>query len=178
MKVLVFNGTMSNKSNTANHIADYFQSTLTGMGIEVELFNIVEHDIPFFTEDCEKVPDTVLKMVELFRSCDKHIWLSPLYHGGMVGAMKNCLDWLIISAKELHPYLSHNKVGLVSWAFGGNAATGIDNMRAIANTLRAWTLPYSIPVVMQGLYEENGKQIAIEYQEKFERMIAQLVAPV
>lgn len=166
---------MSNKRNTANHIADYFESTLTGMGIEVEVFNIMEHNIPFFKEDGETVPETVLKMVELFRSCDKHIWLSPLYHGGMVGAMKNCLDWLIISDKELAPYLSHKRVGLVSWAYGGNASTGIDNMRAIASTLRAWALPYSIPVVMQNLYEDNGKQIAMEYQEKFERMMGLLL---
>lgn len=175
MRVLVFNGTISTKLNTANHVVDYFKATLEGMGVEVVVYNLVDHDIPFFSEDAVDTPPAVLEMVDLFRSCDRHIWLSPLYHGGMVGAMKNCLDWLIISAREKGPYLDRIKVALICWAYGGNASTGIDNMRVVANTLRAWTLPYSVPVVMQALYEEGSKNISFEYKEKFERAMSLLL---
>ena len=50
-------------------------------------------------------------MTETFRSADLHIWLTPLYHGSMTGIMKNCLDWLEISAKETTPYLTGKVVG-------------------------------------------------------------------
>ncbi|MBO0330305.1 NADPH-dependent FMN reductase [[Muricauda] lutisoli] len=176
MRVLVFNGTNSTKSNAANHIVDYFKATLQGMGVEVVVFNLAENSIPFFSEDSEGVPPSVLKMVELFRSCERHIWFSPLYHGGMTGAMKNCLDWLIVSAREKEPYLSHIKVALICWAYGGNASTGVDNMRVVANTLRAWTLPYSVPIVIQDLYAKDTKTLAVEYQDKFERMMTLLMS--
>ncbi len=90
-------------------------------------------------------------MLEIFRDCDRHIWLTPLYHGGMVGAMKNCLDWLVLSAQENSPYLTSKVVGLICWAYGGNATTGIDALRTIVANLRAWTLPYSIPIVREDL---------------------------
>lgn len=175
MKLLVFNGTISKKLNTANHITTYLKTTLEGMGIEVVVYNLVDHQIPIFSEDAETVPQAVLDMVELFRSCDKHIWLTPLYHGGMVGAMKNCLDWLIVSAGEKNPYLNRIKVALVCWAFGGNASSGIDNMRVVANTLRAWTLPYNVPIVMQDFYDRGTKNISIGYQEKLERAMGLLL---
>ena len=90
--------------------------------------------------------------------------------------MKNCLDWLIVSAREKEPYLSHIKVALICWAYGGNASTGVDNMRVVANTLRAWTLPYSVPIVMQDLYANDTKTLAVEYQDKFERMMTLLMS--
>ena len=114
-------------------------------------------------------------MAAAFRSADLHIWLTPLYHGSMTGIMKNCLDWLEISAKETSPYLTGKVVGMVCWADGGQAMQGITAMDAVAKSLRAWTLPYSIPVVRRSLYDDKGN-IAKEYQMKFDRMTSLLLA--
>lgn len=162
----------ANKPHAGNQIADFFESHFLEMGMEVVVFDLADHAIPHFMEDMDAVPSSIKEMVELFRSCDKHIWLSPLYHGGMVGAMKNCLDWLIISATEKLPYLSEKSIALVCWGYGGNAASGLDNMRTVANTLRAWTLPYSIPIVREDLFEGNTENISISYKARFQRMMA------
>ncbi|MBB2949449.1 hypothetical protein FHR29_000181 [Sphingobacterium sp. JUb56] len=37
-------------------------------------------------------------------------------------------------------------MGLVCWADGVQAMQGINTMDAIAKSLRAWPLPYSVPI--------------------------------
>ena len=45
-------------------------------------------------------------MCDLFLQSELQIWLTPLYHGGMTGMMKNCLDWLELTARLEKPYLT------------------------------------------------------------------------
>lgn len=176
MRILIFNGVNSKKPNTASCISGFFESVLLEMGVEVVIFNVSDHPIPIFSEDQIYPSQPVKEMVDMFQSSNMHIWLSPLYHGGMTGAMKNCLDWLVLESSDQGPYLSNKKVGLVCWGYGGNSASGIDNMRTVANTLRAWTLPYAIPIVMETFYEQGTTEITQSYKERFERMIYLLLA--
>ena len=112
MKVLIFNGTLNKANDTSQEIANYLKEYLLQLGATSVIFNLSEYDIPFFEEDFSEVPDSVTKMLQVFKEYDRHIWLSPLYHGGMVGAMKNCLDWLILSSKDENPYLTHKIIAI------------------------------------------------------------------
>ena len=175
MKILLFNGTLSSAQDTSEQITGYLKNHLEYLGFEVVVFRLAAHDIPFFDPRIKETPAAVKQMLEIFRECDRHIWLTPLYHGGMVGAMKNCLDWLVLSAQENFPYLTSKVVGLICWAYGGNAATGIDALRTIVANLRAWTLPYSIPIVREDLYEHQTASFTALYQERFKRLSELLV---
>ena len=168
MKVLIFNGTLNKASDTSQEIANYLKEYLLQLGATPVIFNLSEYDIPFFEEDFSEVPDSVTKMLQVFKEYDRHIWLSPLYHGGMVGAMKNCLDWLILSSNDENPYLTHKIIAVICWGYGANASTGIDSLRNIVATLRAWALPYSVPIAREYLYEEE--RFSIIYEEKFQRI--------
>jgi azobenzene reductase len=65
-----------------------------------------------------------------------HIWISPEYHSGMTGAMKNLFDFL---GKEP---MSGDVVGLVALAGGGMAALNtLNNMSVVARSLGAWVAP-------------------------------------
>ena len=65
-----------------------------------------------------------------------HIWISPEYHGGMTGAMKNLFDFL---GKEP---MSGDVIGVVALAGGGMAALNtLNNMTVIARSLGAWVAP-------------------------------------
>lgn len=177
MKIMIFNGSFERRSESISHqIADYFQSALQQKDAEVTIFHVADADIPIFDVDQREVPESVIAMNKTFREADVHIWLTPLYHGSMTGAMKNCLDWIEYSAKEPEPYLTNKVIGLVCWADGGQAMQGINAMDSVAKALRAWTLPYCIPAVRRLLKDEKTGEFTEDYQHKFNLMSQLLVS--
>lgn len=175
MNVLIFNGALERRTTATSHkIADYFKESFEANGAGVTVFNLPDSGIPLFDVTISGVPKSVELMANTFRNADVHIWLTPLYHGGMTGVMKNCLDWLEVSAKEHNPYLTDKTIGLVCWAEGGHAVQGINNMDAVAKSLRAWTLPYSVPLIRKAIYDGDGA-FSEESLQKFNQMIKLLL---
>jgi arsenical resistance protein ArsH len=171
MNILIFNGSLESQSNTTpTRIARAFTDHLEQRGATVTTFHLSEAGIPLFDFSFEETPSSVVDMVSTFRAADMHIWLTPLYHGSMTGAMKNCLDWLEISAREEVPYLTNKIIGLVCWADGAQAMQGINAMDAVAKALRAWVLPYSIPIVRGNLFVADNQEMSPDYLEKIELM--------
>jgi len=104
MNVLIFNGCSDNKPDTTGRkLSAYLHEQLTDKGYSVTQFHISEGHIPFFDLHQAQPPATVLEMCETFLQADLQIWLTPLYHGGMTGMMKNCLDWLELTARLEKP---------------------------------------------------------------------------
>lgn len=170
MNVLIFNGALEKRNTgTSKIISSYFKAQIANAGASVTEFNLADANIPFFDLSLTEIPQTVKTMVSIFTEADAHIWLTPLYHGGMTGIMKNCLDWLEISSKGSPPYLTNKTVGLVCWAGGGHAMQGINAMDAVVKSLRAWTLPYTIPVVRDDLFTTGG-DLNVIYKERFNLM--------
>jgi azobenzene reductase len=65
-----------------------------------------------------------------------HLWVSPEYHSGMTGGMKNLFDHL---PKEP---LRGDVVGLFALAGGAMAALNtLNNMTVVARSLGAWVAP-------------------------------------
>jgi azobenzene reductase len=65
-----------------------------------------------------------------------HIWVSPEYHSGMTGGMKNLFDHL---GKEP---MKGDVVGLFALAGGNMAALNtLNNMSVVARSLGAWVAP-------------------------------------
>ena len=59
---------------------------------------------------------------------------------------------------------------MVCWADGGQAMQGINAMDSVAKALRAWTLPYCIPIVRRLLIDPETNTFTDEYQHKFDLM--------
>lgn len=173
MKVLLFNGAGGSADSTAGTLTSFLSEKIASLGAEAVVYSIDDNDVPLFSPSKQPSP-ACYEMVDIFTKADAHIWLSPLYHGGMPGAMKNCLDWLELSAKSNVPYLTDKKVGLVCWAQGAQAMQGINNMDAVAKALRGWTLPYSIPVLRKALFTDD-RLISEEYSNKFDLMVQMLL---
>lgn len=177
MKILIFNGSPDKSvESTSIHIINYLTERLSFTGHSVSIFNLGEAQIPFLDMKLVEIPASVQKMTEMFREADVHIWLAPLYHGGIPGAMKNCLDWLEITSKAPQPYLAGKIIGLVCWAGGLHAMQGINNMDAIAKALRAWVLPYTLPVSRVDLFEPGTKKITATYQVRLDILIESILA--
>ncbi|WP_018628583.1 NADPH-dependent FMN reductase [Niabella aurantiaca] len=168
MNILILNGSLDQRTgSTPAKLSAYLKQHLEDQGSQATVFNLVESGIPLFDYTLQKVPNGVQVMLNLFRTADAHIWLTPLYHGSMTGVMKNCLDWLELSSKEERPYLIDKLIGMVCWADGGQAMQGINAMDAVAKSLRAWPVPFSVPIVRNALFEAPGYQeITQEYKNK------------
>ena len=174
MNVLIFNGCSDYKpETTGRRIAAYLHEQMSGRHFDVVEFHISEAQIPFFDLHSTQPTAEVREMCALFQRSDLQIWLTPLYHGGMTGMMKNCLDWLELTARFDKPYLTDKVVGLVAWADGGQAMQGINAMDAVAKALRAWVVPYTVPLVKNHLYSDPPRELfAPEHSRKLDRLTA------
>jgi arsenic resistance protein ArsH len=175
MNVLIFNGTMdSSPYTTANRLTSYFEEQFRQKGFATEVFSPKGGHIPFFEYPKGDMPEPVRAMCDAFTRADVLVWLTPLYHGSMTGVMKNALDWLEMTSKLSNPYLTGKVVALVCWGDGSQAMQGINAMDSVAKALRAWVLPFSIPILKEHLYEADGKDFTQSYKNKFDRMISLL----
>ncbi|MBW8684634.1 NADPH-dependent FMN reductase [Chitinophaga rhizophila] len=173
MKAIIFNGALERRPlSTSGVLAGYLSQKLQAAGVDNQIFNLADAGIPLFDVTLTKPPHAVEVMNKLFLDADVHFWLSPLYHGSIPGAMKNCLDWLEVSAKLPRPYLTDKTVGLVCWADGAQAMQGINTMDAVAKALRAWPLPFSVPIVRGNLFESNeSRDISQAYKNKLDLLM-------
>jgi len=156
MKLLIFNGAPdASVSGISHKIIDFFKTYFQDKAIEITTFNLAEHKLPLLEIPFQEIPKKVTLMTQQFAQSDIQIWLSPMYHGGIPGSMKNCLDWLELTSKNPKPYLSNQVIGMICWADGVQAMQGINNMDSIAKALRAWTLPYSVPILRKDLIVDD-----------------------
>jgi arsenic resistance protein ArsH len=174
MKAIIFNGSLERRTeSTSGLISMYFSERLEALGIQTDIFTLADSGIPLFDVTLTKTPVAVERMTQMFRDADLHFWLAPLYHGSIPGVMKNCLDWLEVTANAYEPYLTDKTVGLVCWADGLQAMQGINTMDAIAKSLRAWPLPFSVPILRSSLFDgENKTKISDFYSGKLDRLIS------
>lgn len=173
MKAIIFNGALEKRAeSTSGVLSLYLVEKLKKRGIKSTIFNVEESGIPLFDTTLTRTPKGAEVMNSLFREADIHFWLSPLYHGSIPGVMKNCLDWLEISAKSTTPYLTDKTVGLICWADGVQAMQGINTMDTIAKSLRAWPLPFSVPIIRGSLFTDaNSYEITPAYKDKLDLLV-------
>lgn len=174
MKVLIFNGAIEPVvASTSAKISNVLKEKFDGLNCETEIFNITSSEIPLFELNPSQLPTSVEAMNKLFREADAHVWISPLYHGGMTGAMKNCLDWLEYGKTDEQTYLEGKYIGFACWAGGVQAINGINNMDTVAKSLRAWTAPLSVPMQYSDLYSAEG-DLNPHYQTRLQ-MLADVI---
>lgn len=175
MKALIFNGSLDEEAfRTSRRIAQYYADQFSALNIEVQQIHLSDYQIPIFhPRNTEPTPQSVLDFVEAFVTSDVQVWLTPLYHGGMAGVMKNALDWLELTSSNKPAYLTNKVVGLGCWSGGNQAMQGVQAMDNVAKALRAWTLPYQISMNSSDMYENN--ELANFYKSKISLMVDLLV---
>jgi len=174
MKALIFNGSLEKRPESASgRISQYFTERLEQSGFQAEIFTLADSGIPLFDTSLTKIPLAVERMSQLFLEADIHFWMAPLYHGSIPGVMKNCLDWLEVTASHYQPYLTDKTVGLVCWADGLQAMQGINTMDTVAKSLRAWPIPFSVPIIRSALFDqEDPTRVSALYSDKFDKLIS------
>jgi FMN reductase len=125
------------------------QAALAGAeraGAETELLDIRRLDLPLYNPDEPDPTDAAARLVEASYGADGMLWSSPMYQGTISGAFKNALDWLHVLGERDPPYLHDKVIGLISAAGGTQGLQAINTMEFSVRALRAWAVPYVVPV--------------------------------
>jgi FMN reductase len=116
-------------------------------GAVTELLDLRELDLPMYNPDDErKPPPGASTLIEACHDADGMLWSSPMYQGTISGAFKNALDWLHALGSREPPFLHDEVIGLISAAGGTQGLQAINTMEFAVRALRAWAVPYVIPV--------------------------------
>jgi FMN reductase len=115
-------------------------------GAETELLDLRELDLPMYDPDDEQPGTAAARLIESCYSADGMLWSSPMYQGTISGAFKNALDWLHVLGTREPAFLHDTVVGLISAAGGTHALQAINTMEFSTRALRAWAVPYVVPV--------------------------------
>lgn len=170
--MLLFNGSLHNyKDSFYSMVYKYVHKQCKENGFIINEIDLSERQIPVFDPYDQTPTDDVNQIIEAFTEEDLQIWMAPLYHGTIPGVMKNALDWLQLTSENPSPYLTNKKIGLICTSDGTFGIQGINTMISIAHTLRAWVLPYSIPINKSEAQTRNPDQLASYYRDKIKLMV-------
>jgi FMN reductase len=138
-------------------------------GARTELLDIRELDLPMYDPDDDEPTEAARRVIEGSYAADGMLWSSPMYQGTISGAFKNTLDWLHVLGKREPPYLHDKVVGLISAAGGTQGLQAINTMEFATRALRAWAVPYVVPVAAASrVFDRSGRiqDPAVELQLK------------
>jgi len=136
-------------------------------GAETTLLDLRELALPMYDPDDEKPTEAAARLIEACYSADGMLWSSPMYQGTISGAFKNALDWLHLLGAREPPFLHDKVVGLISAAGGTQGLQAINTMEFATRALRAWDVPYVVPVAAAArVFDKDGQVMdtAIEAQ--------------
>jgi FMN reductase len=127
-------------------------------GAETQLLDIRRLDLPMYNPDDDEPTETAATLIEACYAADGLLWSSPMYQGTISGAFKNALDWLHVLGKREPPYLHDKVIGLVSAAGGTQGLQAINTMEFSVRALRAWAVPYVVPVAAAArVFDRDGR---------------------
>src|ERR671936_708785 len=115
-------------------------------GAETTLLDLRELDLPMYSPDDDRPTEAAARLIEASYGADGMLWSSPMYQGTISGAFKNALDWLHLLRQRDPPYLHDKVIGLISAAGGTQGLQAINTMEFSVRALRAWAVPYVVPV--------------------------------
>ena len=119
--------------------------------------------LPLFLTNGSESSAEARELVDAIRAADGLILASPGYHGSVSGMVKNAIDYVENTAKDVRPYLTDLPVGLIAVAGGYQAAVStLSMLRTIVHSLRGWPTPFGAAVCTSGRIFENGTCTHVE----------------
>jgi FMN reductase len=144
----------------------------------VELLDLRVLQLPMYDPDRETPTAAAERMIESCYRADGMLWSSPMYQGTISGAFKNALDWLHLLGRRDPPFLHDRVIGLISAAGGTQGLQAINTMEFAIRALRAWAVPYVIPVANAARVFDNSGRVRHEAIESQLRMLGEEVVRV
>ena len=135
MKVMVVSA-ISRESSTCYILAKHLVDMAAAHGVEVDFTHPANAGLPINDGTIAWDDPRAKAWQDRIGAIHAHLWVSPEYHSGMTGGLKNMFDHL---AKEP---MKGDVVGLFALAGGAMAALNtLNNMSVVARSLGAWVAP-------------------------------------
>ncbi|PGT80735.1 MULTISPECIES: NADPH-dependent FMN reductase [Bacillaceae] len=153
MDLLVLNGG-PRKTGRTKMAASFIEKTYNA-----NTFDLSEKELPLFNGDESRAQLQVIQeLKKAVSDADAVVLLSPEYHNGMSGALKNALDFL--SSEQF----SNKPVAIISVAGGGKGGiNALNNMRTVMRGVYAHVIPKQVVLDphcfnydQKGLVEESA----------------------
>jgi FMN reductase len=111
------------------------------LGAEVEILDLREMNLPFCDGGTEypQYPD-VKRLQDTVAGADGLILVSPEYHGGVSGVLKNTLDLMSFDQ------LSGKVAGFISILGGQINSNALNDLRVILRWVHAWSIPEQVAI--------------------------------
>ena len=138
-------------------------------GAQVEILGGRDLMLPIYDPDDDARVPEARKLLDLVRRADGLIVVSPGYHGGLSGLVKNALDYLEDLRDEggRGAYLHGRAVGCIAVAHGWQAAVGtLHQLRQVVHALRGWPTPFGAVV--------NSSEVRLDRPEAAPAAVEQL----
>jgi FMN reductase len=140
-------------------------------GADVQILGGRDLMLPIYDPDTSERAPEATRLLDLARAADGLIIVSPGYHGGLSGLVKNALDYMEDLREGRHPdrgsYLDGRAVGCIAVAHGWQAAVGtLHQLRQVAHALRGWPTPFGAVV--------NSSEIRLDDPDAVPEAVEQL----
>jgi FMN reductase len=127
-------------------------------GAQTRFLDIRELALPMYNPDAQEPTAAGADLIESCYAADGMIWSSPMYQGTISGSFKNALDWLHLLVDREPSFLHDKVIGLISAAGGTQGLQTINTMQFCVRALRAWAVPYVVPVSSAArVFDEQGR---------------------
>lgn len=174
MKIVGLGGSLA--AGSKSHAA--LVAALEGVeqaGGETQLLDLRELDLPMYNPDAHELTPAAADLIESAHTADGLVWSSPMYQGSISGALKNALDWLHLLGDRDPPYLKDKVIGLISVAGGIQGLQAINAMEFSVRALRAWAVPYVVPIAGARAFDDAGRIQDESVEEQLRMLGAEVV---
>ena len=173
--ILVIGG--STRPDSSGELA----ARIAGRGAEkagADVLYILGRDLmlPIYDTETPERTAQAKALIEAMRACDGIIVVSPGYHGGISGMIKNVLDYAEDMNRDARVYLDGCAFGSIAVAYGAQATvTTLHQLRQVAHALRAWPTPLggSINSATTSLKPGEEDESAVALLETIGRQVAE-----
>ncbi len=170
MKIVGISGSLrtGSYSQKALNIAS---ERINKLGVEVEILDLTQMNLPF-CDGGKEYPDypDVEKLRETVKNADGLILVTPEYHGGVSGVMKNTLDLLTFDQ------LSNKVTGLISVLGGQVNSNALNDLRVIMRWVHSWVITDQIAIgEAWKAFDNEGQLLDDKLSQRFDRFAENLV---
>jgi len=118
-----------------------------GYGARASILTAQQLALPLYEPDFRPRLAAAHKLLSVLRRANGVIVVTPTYHGGVSGLLKNALDYVEDLAGDTPAYLGGRAAGTaaVGWSERG-AATAVAELRNTMMCLRGWVTPMAVTV--------------------------------
>jgi FMN reductase len=146
LKIVGLGGSLREASRSRAALAVALEGA-AGAGASVDLLDLRALGLPMYSPALETNPPAVVRtLLDTCYEADGMVWSSPMYNGSVSGSFKNAIDWLHMLGSREPPYLHDEVIGLISAAGGTQGLQVVNTMEFSVRALRAWAVPYVVPV--------------------------------